>query len=169
MLVIVTGLTGSGKTTYCNTYLEEHKAEVFSIDNWMRALYWEDMPKEPDMNWFVKNQKWYTDRIQRCEGMIKSELIELLDVDVDVLLDLGFTSANHRKLYIDLARKHDVEVEIHHIDVDPKERWRRVQERNSKKGDTYAMQVTKEMFDYIEGIFEEFTEIEKAILKSIKG
>ena len=43
MLVIVTGLTGSGKTTYCNTYLEEHKAEVFSIDNWMRALYWEDM------------------------------------------------------------------------------------------------------------------------------
>jgi len=165
VLVLVTGLTGAGKTTYCNTFLEEHKGKVFSIDRWMKALYWQDMPIEPDMNWFVENQDWYTDRIQRCEEMIKSEVIELLNVGIDILLDLGFTSAHHRKLYIDLAKNYGIDVEIHHIDVNSKDRWSRVQERNSKKGDTYSMQVTKEMFDYIEDIFEEFTEEEKAIVR----
>lgn len=165
MLILVTGLTGAGKTTYCNRFFEENRAKVYSIDNWMKKLYWEDMPKEPDMSWFVENQKWYTDRIQRCEGMIKNEVIEFFDVGFDILLDLGFTSAKHRQLYIDLAKNHGVGIEVHHIDVNSKERWRRVQNRNSKKGDTYSMQVTKEMFDYIESIFEEFTEEEKAILK----
>lgn len=165
MLILVTGLTGSGKTTYCNNYKNQNKAKAYSIDQWMKSLYWQDMPENPNMKWFLENQEWYTDRITRCEDLIKHEVTELFGTGVDILLDLGFTSIKHRMAYVELAKIYSETVEIHHLDVDSEIRWKRVQNRNKEKSDTYTMEVTKEMFDYIEDIFEVFTAKEKEILK----
>tara|TARA_Y100000768_G_scaffold388617_1_gene385636 strand:+ start:19981 stop:20490 length:510 start_codon:yes stop_codon:yes gene_type:complete len=169
VLILVTGLTGAGKTTYCREFSKKQISKRYSIDDWMKALYWQDMPKEPDMNWFIENQKWYTDRIQRCEDLITKEIVELMQSEITILLDLGFTSVEHRKKYIELAQREDCEVEIHYIDVPRDVRWERVQKRNTEKAETYSMIVTKEMFDYIEEIFEDFAVDEKAIIKIIKS
>tara|TARA_Y100000782_G_scaffold4962_1_gene5934 strand:- start:188045 stop:188557 length:513 start_codon:yes stop_codon:yes gene_type:complete len=167
LLILVAGLTGAGKTTYCQKYCKENKAKLFSIDNWMKALYWQDMPANPDMNWFVQNQKWYTERIARCEKLIEAEVVELFKAGVDVLLDFGFTSAEHRAKYLALARDNEQGGEIHFLDVDPQTRWSRVQSRNKNKGSTYSMEVTREMFDYMENVFEPFTNDEKQVLTTI--
>ncbi len=126
------------------------------------------MPEDPNMEWFVKNQKWYTDRIQRCEDSITKDIEELMQSKITILLDLGFTSIEHRKKYIELARRKNQKVEIHHIDVARDKRWERVEKRSLEKPETYSMIVTKEMFDYIEDIFENFDEEEKTILKVTK-
>ena len=133
----------------------------------MKALYWQDMPSNPDMNWFVQNQKWYTERIARCEKLIQVEVVDLFKAGVDVLLDLGFTSAEHRAKYLALARDNKQGGEINFLDVDPQTRWNRVQSRNKNKGSTYSMEVTREMFDYMENVFEPFTNDEKQVLTTI--
>lgn len=167
MLILVVGLTGAGKTTYCQNECNKKRAKHYSIDNWMKCLYWQDMPANPDMSWFVQNQKWYTDRIVRCEKLIQAQVVELFKTGVDVLLDLGFTSAEHRSKYLALAKEHGQEVQIHFLDVDANTRWSRVQSRNQSKGATYSMEVTREMFDYMEKVFEPFTNDEKQVLNTI--
>ncbi len=167
VIILITGLTGAGKTTYCRNYANTKNAKSYSIDNWMRSLFWQDMPNNPDMQWFVDNQDWYLERVARCEELIKKEIVELSQANIDVLLDLGFTSSEHRRTYIDLANSFDVSVELHHLDVDSETRWKRVQKRNELKSDTYAMEVTRDMFDYIENIFEDFSKDEIKFLKRV--
>ncbi|MCO4756187.1 MAG: ATP-binding protein [Bacteriovoracaceae bacterium] len=168
-LILVTGQTGAVKTTYCEALVKSHKAHVFSIDKWMTSLYWQDMPQNPDMNWFVENQKWYTDRIARCEDLIANEIKDLVGLGVVCALDLGFTASMHRKRFIELGEKLGCKVEIHHIDVPSKIRWERVERRNREKTQTYSMQVARSMFDYMEGVFESFSTFEKNLLKVVDG
>ena len=40
---------------------------------------------------------------------------------------------------------------LHWVDVPTGERWRRVRQRNAEKGETFAMNVDRDMFDCIEG------------------
>ena len=167
MLILVTGLTGAGKSTYCHEYIEKKAAKTFSIDQWMKSLYWQYMPAMPDMQWFVENQKWYSDRIARCEELIKKEVSQLARLDFDILLDLGFTNQSHRKSYLELGRSLGLVVEIHHLAVDKNERWSRVEKRNKGFSETYTMMVSKEMFDYIEEVFEDFDEDELKVIKRI--
>lgn len=169
MLILVVGLTGAGKTTYCHNNMKLDKGILFSIDKMMKSFYWDDMPKNPNMKWFVENQKWYNERIQRCENFIKEQIVELKNNHLPIYLDLGFTSIKHRKEYIDLAFQYEIPVEIHFVDTDIETRWKRVQHRNKGTVETYVMEVTREMFDYIEEVFEDFNEEEKRILKKMEA
>ena len=45
-------------------------------------------------------------------------------------------------------------VQLHFIDVDVEERWRRVENRNAEKGETFRLAVTRPMFDFIETIWQ---------------
>lgn len=162
-LILVVGLTGAGKSTYCHQLAVKEKAMVFSIDQWMKSLFWQDMPKEPDMKWFQENSAWYMERIERCEKFIAEETKSLLSRDVSVILDLGFTAKSHRLQYLELGRSIGSETEIHFLDVPEDERWRRVQKRNEQKGSTFSMHVSREMFDYINEIFETIDPTEKKL------
>lgn len=70
MIYLVVGSTGAGKTTYSYKLSQDLPAVVYSIDHWMKKLYWPDMPTSPDIEWFQNNHQWYMDRIHRCENMI---------------------------------------------------------------------------------------------------
>lgn len=168
-LILVVGLTGAGKTTYCDKNYNKFKGHVFSIDRWMKSLYWQDMPANPDINWFKENHQWYVERIARCEALIQNQVSELLKLGTTCILDLGFTAVAHRETYINLGSSLSVNVEIHHLNVDKKERWRRVEERNNNKSSTFSMLVDKGMFDYMEDVFENFSENEKEILIDISN
>lgn len=168
MITLVVGLTGSGKTTYAKKLASEQSAVVYSIDNWMKALYWQDMPPEPDMKWFVDNQKWYTDRIGRCEDLITNIVLSRAEFGHRSILDLGFTAVEHRKKFIDFYKEHGFEVDTHYLKVDTDTRWSRVEKRNNTKGDTFVMNVDRGMFDYMESIFETPSPQEGANLKVIE-
>lgn len=167
MLVLIVGSTGAGKTTYANELANKIRAAVFSIDDWMKALYWQDMPSEPDNQWFIENSKWYTDRISRCENLILKLSLERADRGENTILDLGFSTADHRKKFIEIFLGKSISVETHFLDVPVDLRWKRVQLRNTEKGKTFVMTVDRQMFDFIESIFEIPQLVEGAEIKIV--
>jgi hypothetical protein len=60
-------------------------------------------------------------------------------------------------------------VELHFIDVPASERWRRIEARNARKTKTYQLpfDVTREMFDFVESIWDSPTDAEVAALNGI--
>lgn len=168
-LILILGKTGAGKTTYCTALCMEEGARIFSIDKWMKALFWPDMDGVPDNDWFLQNATWYMERINRCEHFITQEIRTMKDSDLSIILDFGFTSTSHRMQYLQLAEELGMESEIHFLDVSPEDRWARVERRNHEQGDTFSMQVSREMFDYIESIFEPITaEEERACTRVVR-
>lgn len=46
------------------------------------------------------------------------------------------------------------QIETHLIEAEINIRWSRVQKRNSEKGQTYSLDVDREMFDFCENLYE---------------
>jgi hypothetical protein len=67
-----------------------------------------------------------------------------------------------RAKFADLAKAAGLSVQLHFIDVPAEERWRRVETRNAQKGETSKLgfDVTREMFDFVEGLWEPPTHAE---------
>jgi len=68
-----------------------------------------------------------------------------------------------------LAGAEGFSVQLHILDVPLEERWRRVQARNEEKGETHQLQfeVTRDMFDFVESMWEPPGEAEKAACNAI--
>jgi len=144
---LITGGTGAGKTTYALKLAKETGAIRFSIDDWMTTLFWMDSPDPISFEWAME-------RITRAEAQIWETAQQILVQGRPVILDLGFTKAAHRQKFYDLARTAKTEAVLHWVDIAPEERWRRVQSRNREKGETFAMEVPREMFDFMENEWE---------------
>jgi predicted kinase len=144
---LVTGSTGAGKTTYARALADEIGAVRFSIDEWMTTLFWKDSPQPIQYEWTIE-------RVNRCETQIIAVASELARRGVSAVLDLGFTRADHRGKFYEAAAQAGAAAQLHLVDVDAEERWRRVGRRNTEKGETYSLQVTREMFDFMESIWE---------------
>lgn len=134
----------------------------------MKELFWQDMPPTPDIEWFQEHQNWYVEKISRCESMIAKEAVNLLKLGLTPILDLGFTSSSHRMEYVRLALDNAATPEIHYLDSSQEMRWSRVHDRNNTKNESYSMNVDRDMFDYIEQIFEPMSQQELKYVKSIK-
>lgn len=154
MVVLIVGSTGARKTTYGKQLAHKIAAELYSIDEWMKALYWQDIPENPNNQWFIENSKQYTDRIRRCEDLILNSTIQRAKRNENTILDLGFSTSEHRKRFIDICLNQGIFVETHFLDIPENTRWERVQQRNTEKGPTFVMSVDRQMFDYVESIFE---------------
>lgn len=126
----VCGGTGAGKTTYALQLSERLGAVRFSIDEWMAALFWMDAPQP-------LNAAWSMERVERCSAQIWRTAVKVASRGVACVLDLGFASAEQRTRFAQLAREANLSVQLHFLDVSVAERWRRVEERNAGKGDTY--------------------------------
>lgn len=86
------------------------------------------------------------------------------------MLDIGFTQAQSRARFIGLADQAGLSVQLHFIDVSPTERWRRVQKRNDERDGTYNLpfDVTREMFNFVETLWEPPTEHEMAACNGVR-
>lgn len=146
-LVLIVGCTGAGKTTYARKLADEIGAVRFSIDEWMMALFWPDSPQPIQFAWTME-------RVERCEALIFATAREVVGRGVPVVLDLGFTTRQHRDKFRALGAEAGLTVAVHFVDVSADERWRRVEQRNAKRGATYAMTVDRGMFDFMEGLWE---------------
>jgi len=144
---IVCGSTGAGKTTYSIALSSKLGAIRFSIDEWMAQLFWPDSPQPVQFEWTME-------RINRCEAQIAELATELAKRGVPSVLDLGFTTRDHRDKFRALAADAGIATKTQYVDVPVEERWRRVEHRNRDKGETYRMEVTREMFDFMESIWQ---------------
>ena len=148
-IILVAGGTGAGKTTYARKLCEEIGALRFSIDDWMTGLFWMDAPSEGT------TFEWAMERISRAEGLIQDMAQQALAQNLPVVLDLGFTKSLHRQSFAKWSQSLDWPCELHWLDIPTDIRWNRVQDRNDKKGETFAMTVTREMFDFMENEWED--------------
>jgi predicted kinase len=160
---IICGSTGAGKTTYAIKLCDRIGAVRFSIDEWMTALFWMDSAEPIDPAWAMA-------RVERCTTQIWDTALRVTARDVPCVLDLGFSNAQSRARIAKPAGNAGLSVQLHFIDVPAEERWRRVQARNAEKGDTYQLQfdVTREMFDYVETLWEAPTEVEMLTCNGVR-
>jgi len=147
-IILVTGGTGAGKTTYSKALSEKIGALRFSIDEWMTGLFWMDAPKGGT------TFEWAMERITRAEDLIRQTAAQALAKNLPVVLDLGFTKSAHREAFAKWGESLGYACELHWIDIPSELRWDRVQGRNREKGDTFAMEVTRDMFDFMEDEWE---------------
>jgi len=144
---LICGSTGAGKTTYARRLAERTGAVVFTLDDWMAALFWPDAPQP-----FTYD--WAHERTERCQSQILTVCGQLLPRGQDVILDLGFFAQVQRRNAVEAVQAHGGVPRLHYLDVPAEERWRRVERRNAERGATYALDVTRGMFDFCETLFE---------------
>lgn len=144
---LICGSTGAGKSTYAQALASDLGGLHFAIDRWMVTLFWQDSPQPIEFDWTMA-------RIDRCEAMIFETAKQAVSIGVPAIIDLGFTKSAHRQKFAKLAAEAQIPVVLHVLDVPVEERWARVEGRNANKGDTYAMEVDRSMFDFVETMWE---------------
>ena len=144
---LICGSTGAGKTTYSRTLAESKCAQVFSIDEWMKTLFWMDAPPKPDIDWSLS-------RVHRCEIQIWLVSQRLLKTGQAVVLDLGFSKKEQRDRVKSWIESAGYKAELHFLDVPVDVRRKRVQARNLSRSGTFSFEVDDAMFDWMESYFE---------------
>ncbi|GBF57561.1 hypothetical protein PbB2_01228 [Candidatus Phycosocius bacilliformis] len=144
---LVCGSTGAGKSTYSRKLAADLPGLYLAIDRWMVELFWPDSPQPIEFDWTMA-------RIGRCEAMITEMALQAIGLGRHAILDLGFTTADHRRRFADVAKERGIPVVLHVLDVPVEVRWGRVQARNADKGETFSLTVDREMFDFVETMWE---------------
>ncbi len=159
---LICGSTGAGKSTYAKMLSNDIGAIHFSVDDWMTSLFGPDL--ENPMDW-----KWISERALRCENQIISTACALAESGVSSILEIGLQQSNKRAEVVSTVTKSGCTLQTHFLDVDASERWRRVQQRNTEKGETFRLEVTRDMFDFFEAMWESPSESELISFKHVKA
>jgi predicted kinase len=149
LIHLVCGSTGAGKTTYAEVLSKRIGGVRFSIDERMTALFWMDSPQPMQAAWSMQ-------RVERCLTLIWSTASRIAERGVPCVLDVGLSQAASRSRFVGLAKGLGLPTLLHFVDVPAQERWRRVEERNRTKASTHPLsfEVTREMFDFVESLWE---------------
>jgi predicted kinase len=157
---LVCGSTGAGKTTYSKQLSERIGAMDFSIDDWMVTLFAPDASPRLDWDWIVE-------RTARCERQIMSTAVRLAKNGVSSVLDIGLLRASDRDRIATAAAGAGLASRLHFIDVDPTVRWKRIENRNARKGETFRLTVTRDMFNAVEKIWQPPNAVEMSKLNGV--
>ena len=93
-------------------------------------------------------------RLRRCEALIWSTATDVLAAGASVVLDIGAMRRVDRARVGQIAREKGLSPQWHFVDAPQEVRRARVADRNASKGATFVMEVTPEMFEMLEGIYE---------------
>ncbi len=157
---MICGSTGAGKTTYSIQLARELGGLRFSIDEWMMTLFWSDAPASLDADWALE-------RVARCVQQMQAVIEPLVKANVDAVVDVAFSTRDDRTRFVEWASRAGVPVRLHFLDVPADVRWKRVEKRNAERGETHAFEVTRGMFDFVEGRWGSPTQDELDSIDSI--
>lgn len=141
------GPSGAGKTTYAHAFARRERAVAFILDEWMARLFAPDMPEPLEYEWMIQ-------RVQRCEAQIWSTAAAVLATGTSVILDMGLMRRTDRDRVREIAEGAGLPLQFHYVTASPEVRRARVAERNVVRGENFAIEVTPDMFEFVEGIFE---------------
>ena len=158
---IVCGSTGAGKTTYSLRLAEDLGAIRFSLDDWMTALFWMDLPSASDPTWAFE-------RVDRCQIQIWSIVKDLAARGIPSVLDFGFVRRQDRMTVANLAAAESLPVKLHYLGTPAHIRWERVQARNVARGQNFRFEIPREQFDYTESIWQPPSEAELVELNGVR-
>lgn len=158
-LNVIFGPCGAGKTTYAHTFARREKAVAFILDDWMARLFGPDMPEPLEYEWMLE-------RVGRCEAQIWSVAAGALAAGTSVILDIGLIRKADRERVRQIAEATDLPLQWHFVDAPQEVRRARVAGRNVVRGESFAIEVSPDMFDFIEGVYEppEPSELAGAVL-----
>jgi predicted kinase len=164
LMHVICGSTGAGKTTYARRLSDVCGGVRFSIDEWMTALFWMDAPEPLEA-------VWARERVDRCLHQIWATAQGVAGRGIACVLDLGFSQASDRERFYRLGAEAGLSAQLHWLDVPAVLRWERIETRNRERGATYALpfDVTREMFDFMESIWEPPTEHEMAAHDGVRA
>ena len=146
-LNVIFGPSGAGKTTYANAFARREGAVAFILDEWMARLYGPDIPAQVEYPWLVE-------RVGRCEAQIWSTVAAVMAVGTSVILDLGLMRKADRDRIREIAEAVELPLQWHYVTAPQEARRARVAERTQVHGKSFALQVTPDMFEFVEGVFE---------------
>ena len=141
------GPSGAGKTTYAHAFARREGAVAFILDDWMARLFGPDMPQPIEYDWMIE-------RVGRCEAQIWSAAAGCLAAETSVILDIGLMRRDDRTRVRQIAEGAGLTLQWHFVTATPEVRRAQVAERNVVRGETFAIAVTPDLFDFIEGVFE---------------
>jgi len=147
-LNVIYGPSGAGKTTYANAFARREHAVPFILDEWMARLFGPDIPEPVDYNWLVE-------RVGRCEAQVWSTVAATIASGTSVILDLGLMRKADRERIRQIAEAVELPLQWHYVTAPQDVRRARVAERTQVHGANFALQVTPDMFEFVEGVFEE--------------
>ena len=153
MIHLLVGNTGAGKSTYANSLKSETNGFVFTLDKWNKVLFFPDKTDEDGLDWFLE-------RIERVESLMQDLILQLEDLNVDSILDVGLSKFVHREKYRKFAKENNIAVKTHFLNVPKEIRKDRVLKRNIEKGVTFEFEVSESNFEFMENWFETLTESE---------
>ena len=94
------------------------------------------------------------ERLGRCNQLIWSTAADVLAAGTSVVLDVGAMRRADRELIRQIAEEKGLSPQWHFVDAPQEVRRARVAGRNAAKGETFVMEVTPEMFERLEAIYE---------------
>jgi predicted kinase len=116
-LLLTCGLPGAGKTTLAERLATDRHAVRLTSDDWL---------------WALGSSPWDTPVHDRMERQLIDLARQLLALGVGVVLDFGLWARAERDELRTMARDLGVGVELHYLEVEPDELWRRIDARNSR-------------------------------------
>ncbi|CAN5857145.1 hypothetical protein BH11PSE1_BH11PSE1_01600 [soil metagenome] len=146
-LHVIFGPSGAGKSTYARELARSEPAVHFAIDDWMARLFAADMPEPLEFEWMMA-------RVERCEAQIWSVAAATMAAGTSVILDLGLMRKTDRARVAEIAEAVELPIQFHFVTASAEVRRARVLERNEVRGETFALDVNPDMFDFIEGVYE---------------
>ena len=146
-LHVIFGPSGAGKSTYAKQLARTEPAIHFAIDDWMARLFAADMPEPLEFEWMMS-------RVERCEAQIWSVAAAAMAAGTSVVLDLGLMRKSDRARVAEIAEACELPLQFHFVTASSEVRRARVLERNEVRGETFAIEVNPDMFDFIEGVYE---------------
>ncbi len=146
-LNVIFGPCGAGKTTYAHTFAKRERAVAFILDDWMAAMFGPDMPEPIRYEWMIE-------RVGRCEAQIWSVAAGVIATGTSVILDIGLMRQTDRNRVRQIAEATGLPLQFHFVDAPTEVRRARVQARNVIRGESFAIDVPPDMFDFIEGVYE---------------
>lgn len=153
LIRLIEGPVGAGKSTLASQISKDCNAPRLILDDWMATLFSPDRPS-------VGVIEWYLERKSRCIDQIWKLACDILDTGSDVILELGLIQFSDREQFYDRVDASGHSMKIYVLDASRELRKGRVQQRNFIKGETYTMEVSDQIFDMANAMWESIDETE---------
>jgi predicted kinase len=138
---------GAGKSTFALRLCQDHAAVRLTLDEWMAELFSQDRPDAGVM-------EWYVERTRRCIEQIWKLTKRLIDVDTNVVLEIGLIQRRDRERFYKRLDTAGYGLTVYVLDAARELRRERVERRNQEQGATFSMVVPPHIFELASDMWE---------------